>query len=523
MGRGTTLQVPGCEGRHAATVARFRPGDLAGSQVATGNGRVEGGAEIAVGLSRSPLVSSYRLDCPGNGVRGKEPCFSPWGSKEFGMSDCLTATNGAAQVRQLQRALDRTSKQETKKRFYSLYAKGWRADVLWEAWRQVKANKGAPGVDGMAIEVIINTGYEEEMIHKLQEALHEKQYRFAPVRVVEIPKPKGGTRPLGIATVEDRVVQTAMKLVMEPIFEADFHDCSYGYRPKRDAKQASRAIRDDLYNRAWSVVEIDFQAYFTSIPHRKLMILITKRIADGSLLKLIKQTLTVGAYVQGQVVLTKVGGPQGSPISPLSSNIDLNLMEQLWQRRGDPAQLGAPLHRYADDAILVCRRSPQPVLAAFEGIAKRMELTLNRDKTRVTRVTEGFDCIGFHFVKRTSPRSGKQAISIFPAKSAQQKIRNRLKDGTSRRAPISPKECVEMVHPMGMGWVNSFRHPNASQAFRGLQRFVNIRFRRYLTQRSKGRGFGWKRFPNSKLYAMGLVYIGSGMLEYLAKPAHGVR
>ena len=231
------------------------------------------------------------------------------------MSDCLTATNGAAQVRKLQRALYRTSKQDKKKRFYSLYDKVWRADVLWEAWRQVKANKGAPGVDGMAIEWIINTGYEEEMIQKLHEALREHQYQFAPVRVVEIPKPQGGTRPLGIATVEDRVVQTAMKLVLEPLFEADFHDCSYGYRPKRDAKQASRAMRDDLYNRAWRVVEIDFQAYFTSIPHRKLMILITKRIADGSLLKLIKQTLTVGAYVQGQVVPTKGGGRQ-VPRSP---------------------------------------------------------------------------------------------------------------------------------------------------------------------------------------------------------------
>jgi RNA-directed DNA polymerase len=162
------------------------------------------------------------------------------------MSDCHTATNGVNNVRKLQRALYRASKQEKKKRFYSLYDKVWRADVLWEAWRQVKANKGAPGVDGMAIEAIINTGYEEEMRQQLHGALREHQYRFAPVRVVEIPQPKGGTRPLGIATVEDRVVQTAMQLVLEPIFEADFHDCSYGYRPKRDAKQASKAMRDDL-------------------------------------------------------------------------------------------------------------------------------------------------------------------------------------------------------------------------------------------------------------------------------------
>jgi group II intron reverse transcriptase/maturase len=341
--------------------------------------------------------------------------------------------------------------------------------------------------------------------------------------VVEIPKPKGGTRPLGIATVEDRVVQTAMQLVLEPIFEADFHDCSYGYRPKRDAKQASVAIREDLYNRAWGVVEIDFQAYFTSIPHRKLMTLITKRIADGSLRKLIKQTLTVGVHEQGQVRPTKVGVPQGSPISPLYSNIYLNLLDQLWHRRGYPVKLGATLHRYADDAILVCRRSPHPARAAFEAIAKRMDLTLNRDKTRVTRVTEGLDFLGCTFVKRKSPSSGKNTIYIFPAKSAQQTIRNRLKYLTSRRAPITPKEFVAMVNPIVTGWAHYFRHTNASQAFRGLQRFVNIRFRRYLTQRSKGRGFGWKRFPNSKLYAMGLAYIGSGMLTYRAKPAHDVR
>jgi len=283
------------------------------------------------------------------------------------------------------------------------------------------------------------------------------------------------------------------------------------------------AIRNDLYHRAWGVVAMDCQAYFTSIPHRKLMGLITKRIADGSLLKLIKQTLTVGASIKGQVVPTRVGVPQGSPISPLYSNMSLNLVDQLWHSRGYPAKLGATLHRYADDAILVCRKPPQAALAAFEGIATRMDLTLNREKTRVTRVTEGFDFLGVHFVKRRSPKSGKQAIYMFPAKTAQQTIRNRLKYVTSRRAPISPQEFVEMVNPMVTGWANYFRHTNASQAFRGLQRFVNIRFRRYLTQRSKGRGFGWKRFPNSKLYAMGLAYIGSGMLEYMAKPAHGVR
>jgi RNA-directed DNA polymerase len=239
------------------------------------------------------------------------------------MSDCHMARNGADKVRNLQRALYRKSKQEKEVRFYSLYDKVWREDVLWEAWRQVKANHGAPGIDGKVIEEIVATGQEEAMIEKLQAALRAHCYQFAPVRVVEIPKPKGGTRPLGIATVEDRVVQTAMKLVLEPIFEADFHDCSYGYRPKRDAKPASIAIREDLYNQAWGVVEIDCQSSFTSIPHGKLMKLSTKRIAAGRMLKVIKQTLKVGMWDKGQVVPTKLGVPQGSPISPLYSTIYL--------------------------------------------------------------------------------------------------------------------------------------------------------------------------------------------------------
>lgn len=215
------------------------------------------------------------------------------------MSDCPTATHGADNVQKLQRAIYRTSKPDKQRRFDSLYDQVWRADVFWEAWRQGKAKKGAPGVDGLAIAWIMNTGDEEEMSTKLPKALREHRYQCAPVRVVEIPQPTGGTRPLGIAPVEERVVQTAMRLVVAPLFEADLHDCSYGSRPKRDATQASLAFRADLYNRAWSVVEIDFKSYFTSIPHRKLMTLIAKRIADGSLLRLIKQTLKVGVYDKG--------------------------------------------------------------------------------------------------------------------------------------------------------------------------------------------------------------------------------
>jgi RNA-directed DNA polymerase len=262
---------------------------------------------------------------------------------------------------------------------------------------------------------------------------------------------------------------------------------------------------------------------FNSIPHAKLLKLISLRISDGSMLELIKQSLKVGVSDKGVVTPTRRGVPQGSPISPLYSNIYLNLLDQLWHKRGYPEKLQATLYRYCDDAILVCRKSAYPALEAFKSIAKRMELTLNEDKTHITKLTDGIDFIGYQFVKRPSPKTGKNTIYIFPAKRAQQKIRNRLKYLTSRRAPVSPKEFIELVNPVVRGWTNYFLHTNASDAFRRLQRFINTRFRRYLTFRRKGRGFGWRRHPNSKLYAMGLIYIGSGLLEYTAKPAHGSR
>jgi group II intron reverse transcriptase/maturase len=426
------------------------------------------------------------------------------------------------EIRQLQRTLYRTAKQSSAVKFYSLYDKVWRTDVLWEAWKQVKANRGASGVDGETIEGIVLRGEEGRMLGQLQERLRAKEYRFQPVRRVDIPKPKGGTRRLGIATVRDRVVQTAMKLVLEPIFEADFHSCSYGYRPRRDAKMASTAIRNDLYQGAWGVVEIDFRSYFTTIPHDKLIVLIKRRVVDGSMLRLIKQSLNVGVSYQGRIEPTTVGAPQGAPISPLYSNIYLNLLDQVWHKRGYPEKLGASLHRYADDAILVCRSNAMHALQAFEAIAQRMGLTINREKTRITKLTEGFDFIGFQFVKRRSPKSGRMSIYIFPSKSAQRNIRRQIKDFTKRRAPIAPVAFVKQVNQVVRGWVNYFRHTNASEAFRNLQRFINTRFRRYLNYRNKGRGFGWKQYPNAALYARGMIYIGSRVIEYGRESAHAV-
>jgi retron-type reverse transcriptase len=231
---------------------------------------------------------------------------------------------------------------------------------------------------------------------------------------MDIPKPKGGTRPLGIATVEDRVVQTAMKLVLEPIFEADFHPCSYGYRPKRDAKMASLAIKEDLYDRAWGVVEIDFQSYFTTMPHAKLMTFIRQRVVDGSLLRVIKQSLKVSVASHGQVEPTTVGVPQGSPLSPLDSNISLHLLDQVGHR-------GAIRRRWRHAVVtpMMPLGLSQKRRAGAPGVCRdcdtdESDAQLRQDTHHKTE--EGFDFLGFHFVKRQArPAESMRSIS-FPVK-----------------------------------------------------------------------------------------------------------
>jgi group II intron reverse transcriptase/maturase len=268
-------------------------------------------------------------------------------------------------------------------------------------------------------------------------------------------------------------------------------------------------------------LEIDLKSYFDSIPHGKLMKLLARRVSDGAMLELVKRCIQVGVSHEGVITPTRIGVPQGSPLSPLLSNIYLNVLDQVWHKRGydRPENLHATMHRFADDAVIVLRKSGRPVREALNAILKRMELTLNEEKTHETKLTEGFNFIGFQFVKRRSPNTGKQVIYIFPRKKSEAALRHRIKYMTSRRAPITEQTFVEQINQNVRGWANYYRHTNASQAFRRVQRFINTRFRRFLQCRSKGRGFGWKRFPNSALYDKGIIYIGSGYLNY-GHPAH---
>jgi group II intron reverse transcriptase/maturase len=262
-------------------------------------------------------------------------------------------------IRTLQRTLYCKAKQEPDFRFYSLYDKVYRADILGHAYCLVRANKGAPGIDGVSFESIEKDGGEIKFVQKLEQELKEKRYRCQPVRRVWIPKPDGSQRPLGIPTIRDRVVQMALKLVIEPIFEADFCDNSYGFRPKRSAHDAVDAISEALLTGHRQVVDADLSKYFDTIPHSKLLTVVATRIVDKEILSLIKQWLKAPVVEQdrnkhrtiGGGKKNRVGTPQGGVISPLLANLYLHLLDRIWERQDLPRLYGARLVRYADDCV----------------------------------------------------------------------------------------------------------------------------------------------------------------------------
>ena len=397
--------------------------------------------------------------------------------------------------------------------------------MLREAYRLAKQNHGAPGVDGVTFSQIEAQG-EEEFLKTLSQQLREQSYRPLPCRQVNIPKEGGKVRGLKIPSVVDRVVQTAVRLVIEAIFEGDFQDCSYGYRPNRGAIECSQAMRESLYQGVHSVIEVDLKSYFDTVPHDKLMVLLRERIADGSVLRLIWGWLKVGYIdVDGAHRRTEQGVPQGSPLSPLLSNVYLNLLDRVWERRGYSEKLGARLYRYADDMAVLCRGNPRSALSELTKVIERMGLELHPDKTQIVKVEQGFDFLGYHFVRRRSQRTGRRTFYIFPAQESQKRIRANIRNFTHRRAPIEPKEMFRRVNDTVRGWTNYYQHINGSEAFRTLQRFINLRMRKYLSHRHHKRGPGYRRYPNATLYRMGLIYIGSGRVRYTTKasPMNGSR
>ena len=391
-------------------------------------------------------------------------------------------------LREMQDSLYAKAKTEKNAKFNTLMDKICRTDVLKEAWNLVYENRGSPGIDGESVKHVKER--EEEFLTELQEELVNKTYRVESVKRVFIPKANGKKRPLGIPTVKDRVVQQAVKLIIEPIFEADFKNSSYGYRPNRNAKQASLEIRKYLKFGCTEIVDMDISAFFDNIDHSIMISLVKKRIRDSYVLHLIREWLRAGVVYDGETTYPTLGTPQGGVISPLLANIYLNEVDRFWEEDGKytAKKYDAHLIRWADDMVILSGSNPEIIMAIMRNLLKKLKLSLNEEKSRITTAKEGFDFIGFHFFRRYIARKGKDVVIFQPSKKAVKNFREKAKQVLNRKKlAMGEEEAVKRLNYLITGWTNYFNHTNASRIYNILQKFIDWLFYKFVAYRHKKR------------------------------------
>jgi len=400
-------------------------------------------------------------------------------------------------VQELQRKLFQKAKSNAGFRFYALYDKVYRIDVLSKAWERVKSNKGASGVDGQTFEDIEKHSVGR-FLRGIKQELKAKIFRPQPARRVYIPKPDGTKRPLSIPTIKDRVVQSALKLIIEPIFEADFEDCSYGFRPNRSGQQAALEVRKLLNFGYKEVIETDIEDCFGSIPHRELLDMVAKRVVDGNILWLIKLFLKAGVMEGNDRWTSDLGTPQGGVISPLLANIYLNNIDKGWK----PLNNSARLIRYADDLVIMTKYHSEEIMAKLEETVTHLQLRLKQSKTRILNAEqEPFDFLGFTFIKALKRGSkDKRTAYFYPSHKAENAIRRRVRQIVDYRRPVKVEQLVKELTPVLRGWVNYFRIANSSEKFGKAKFYVAQRIRKFMRRRRQKAGYGYKQYPDTYLY-----------------------